>query len=167
MICMETTMKKLMVVLMALLLGGQALAEEEKQAEESFFDSLRKKIEMLTPKKKLKTAKAVGGVRGAQADADVLYWKGEQDEQAIDADELASFDQAITLAAEGERDAAEAELNAFLEAYPDSRLREDAEQAIAMLESEAAPAVPAEDNAEGESAAASPLDAEAEPADAQ
>ncbi len=126
-------MKKITLLLLALLLTGNGLAEEAKQAEEGLLDSLRKKIEMLMPKKKLQTTTAVGGVRGSKADANDLYWKGEKGEEGIDADELAAFDDALSLAESGEMVEAEKQLTAFLKKYPASQLREDAEQALVYV----------------------------------
>ncbi len=126
-------MKKITLLLLGLLLTGNGLAEEAKQAEEGLLDSLRKKIEMLMPKKKLQTTTAVGGVRGSKADANDLYWKGEKGEEGIDADELAAFDDALSLAESGEMVEAEKQLTAFLKKYPASQLREDAEQALVYV----------------------------------
>jgi TolA-binding protein len=126
-------MKKIIVLLLGLLLAGNTLAEEEKKAEEGLLDALRKKIEILMPKKKLQTTTAVGGVRGSKADANDLYWKGEKGEEGIDADELAAFDEALSLAEAGEMNKAEKQLVAFIKNYPGSQLREDAEQALVYV----------------------------------
>lgn len=130
-------MKKIIVLMLSLLLTSNAVAEEEKKAEEGLLDSLRKKIEMLMPKKKLQTTTAVGGVRGSKADANELYWKGEKGEEGINADELAAFDEALALAEAGEMDAAEKGLSAFIKSYPSSQLREDAEQALVYVKERA------------------------------
>lgn len=126
-------MKKIMILLLGLLLTANILAEEEKKAEEGLLDALRKKIELLMPKKKLQTTTAVGGVRGSKADANELYWKGEKGEEGIDADELAAFDEALAKAEAGEMEAAEKELKTFIKSYPASQLREDAEQALVYV----------------------------------
>ncbi len=135
-------MKKTMILLLGMVLAGNALAEEEKKAEEGLLESLRKKIEILMPKKKLQTTTAVGGVRGSKADANELYWKGEKGEEGIDADELAAFDEALALAEAGEMAKAEEQLGAFIKNYPKSQLREDAEQALVYVK-ERAPLPPA------------------------
>jgi TolA-binding protein len=126
-------MKKMIILLLGLLLTSNALADEERKADEGLLDTLRKKIEMLMPKKKLQTTTAVGGVRGSKADANDLYWKGEEAEEGIDADELAAFDEALSLAEAGEMAAAEKGLKAFVKSYPSSQLREDAEQALVYV----------------------------------
>jgi len=126
-------MKKAIILLLGLLLTGNVLAEEAVQEKESLFETLRKKIELLTPKKKLQTTTAVGGVRGSKADANDLYWKGEEKEGSIDAQELAAFDDALSQAEAGDMAAAEEKLAAFVEQYPQSQLREDAEKALAAV----------------------------------
>ncbi len=126
-------MKKIIILMCGLLLTCNVVGEEVKRAEEGLLDTLRKKIEMLMPKKKLQTTTAVGGVRGSKADANELYWKGEKGEEGIDADELAAFDEALALAEAGEMVAAEKELSSFIKSYPYSQLREDAEQALVYV----------------------------------
>lgn len=124
-------MKKIILVIMGLLLGSNAHAADSKEI--GLFESLRQKIELLTPKKKLTTTTSVGGVRGSLADAGELYWKGEKTEQAIDADELFAFDEALSQAEAGDLVSAENGLSQFLNNYPQSQLRGDAEQALALL----------------------------------
>src|SRR3970040_2668859 len=91
-------MKRLiaLLVLLGVVLAAPAYSADEKQ-DGSLWERLRKKIELLTPKKKIQTTTAVGGVRGSQADADDVYWKDEANTQSIDADELAAFKKAISL----------------------------------------------------------------------
>ena len=128
-------MKRLiaLLVLLGVVLAAPAYGADEKQ-DGSLWERLRKKIELLTPKKKIQTTTAVGGVRGAQADADDVYWKGEANTQSIDADELAAFKKAISLVDAGDVAGAQAAFSDFLKKHPDSRLREDAEMAIAQLQ---------------------------------
>lgn len=128
-------MKKLIALLV---LSGAVLAapaySADDQEDGSLWERLRKKIELLTPKKKISTTTAVGGVRGAQADADDVYWKGEANNQPIDADELTAFKKAIALVDTGDVPGARAAFADFLNKHPDSRLREDAETALAQLQ---------------------------------
>ena len=128
-------MKKLVAlfVLLSVILATPAYSVEEK-LEGSLWERLRKKIELLTPRKKLATTTAVGGVRGSQADADDVYWKGESKSQTIDSEELASFKKAISLADAGDVAGAQTAFSDFLKKHPDSRLREDAEQALTQLQ---------------------------------
>lgn len=124
-------MKKVHLLILGLLLGSNAYAADSNEV--GLFESLRQKIELLTPKKKLTTTTSVGGVRGSLADAGELYWKGEKTEQAIDADELLAFDEALSQAEAGNRVSAEQGLSEFLLNYPQSQLHGDAEQALALL----------------------------------
>jgi TolA-binding protein len=131
----EIHMKKLIAlfVLLGVVLASPVYSADEKQ-EVSLWERLRMKIEMLTPKKKISTTTAVGGVRGSQADADDVYWKGEAKAQPVDAEELAAFKKALSLGDAGDVAGAQAAFSDFLKKHPDSRLREDAEQALALLQ---------------------------------
>ena len=117
-----------------LLMSGTAIADDTKPA--GLFDGFRKKIEVLTPKKKLQTTTAVGGVRGAQADAGELYWKGEAMDAGIDAEELAAFEESLTQAEAGNKTQARKGLNEFIRNYPQSQLRGDAEQMLSLPKEE-------------------------------
>lgn len=127
-------MKRLvsLFVLLGIVLAAplQVSAADE---ELSLWERLRKKIELLTPKKKLTTTTAAGGVRGSLADADDVYWKGEAEQVAVDADELKAFTNAIELVDSGKMDEAKAAFADFVKQYPDSSLRKDAEAALAQL----------------------------------
>jgi TolA-binding protein len=129
-------MRKLIAlfVLLGVVLATPAYSADDTQGG-SLWERLRRKIELLTPKKKISTTTAVGGVRGAQADAEEVYWKGEAKAQPIDADELAAFKNAISLVDTGDTTGAQAAFADFLKKHPDSRLKEDAEQALAQLQS--------------------------------
>ena len=112
-----------------------ALAADDGNAGLSFWERLRKKIEMLAPQKKVTATTAVGGVRGAPVTADDTYWKGEKAAETVDADELDEFQKAIALAESGESKQAQAAFSEFVKKSPDSPLRQDAEQALAQLKS--------------------------------
>jgi TolA-binding protein len=129
-------MRKLIAlfVLLGVVLATPAYSADDTQGG-SLWERLRRKIELLTPKKKISTTTAVGGVRGAQADAEEVYWKGEAKAQPIDAEELASFKNAISMVDAGDTTGAQAAFADFLKKHPDSRLKEDAEQALAQLQS--------------------------------
>jgi TolA-binding protein len=128
-------MKKLiaMFVLLGAVLATPAFSADETPGI-SFWERLRQKIELLTPKKKISSTTAVGGVRGSQADADDVYWKGEASAQPVDADELTSFKKAISLSEAGDTAGAQSAFADFVKKHPDSRLRPDAEQALAELQ---------------------------------
>lgn len=128
-------MKKLIAlfVLLGVVLATPVYSADEKQ-DGSLWERLRRKIELLTPKKKIQTTTAVGGVRGAQADADDVYWKGEAKAQPVDSEELAAFKKALALADAGDVAGAQSAFADFLKKHPESRLRGDAEQALALLQ---------------------------------
>ncbi len=128
-------MKKLSLLVLVLSLASHAVyAAEKEKPEPGFWEKLRLKIEQLTPQKKLTTTTAVGGVRGAQVEADDVYWKGEAKPQAIDPDELTAFHKALSLAEAGQKDQARTAFAEFSKTYPGSPLRKDAEQALAQLQ---------------------------------
>src|SRR5512135_76754 len=127
-------MKKIAMLLLGLLLASPTLYAAEKSAP-GFWETLRMKIEQLTPQKKLSSTTAVGGVRGAPVEDTDVYWKGEAKPATIDPDELTAFQNAISLADAGKKAEAQAAFSAFAKNYPESPLRKDAEQAIAQLQS--------------------------------
>lgn len=130
-------MKKSIAILMVLgiALGTQAVyAAEGSDSTLSFWEKLRKRIELLAPQKKVNATTAVGGVRGAQVSADDTYWKGEK-AKAIDPNELAAFEKAMTLAELGEMKQAQDAFTEFVKNSPDSPLRKDADMALAQLKS--------------------------------
>jgi len=125
-------MKRVIALLVAF---GIALASPVQATDQelSLWERLRKKIELLTPKKKLTTTTAAGGVRGSLADADDVYWKGEAKPVTIDEAELAAFGAAVALADEGKTEDAQLAFARFIKQYPDSTLRADAVAALAQL----------------------------------
>lgn len=124
-------MRKILVLLTVL---GMTASMPGLAADSSWWDSLRKKIETMTPKKKLSTTTAAGGVRGSLADAEDVYWKGDKAGHAVDADELAAFKQAMDMVGAGKQVEARDAFAAFVKQYPDSSLRTDAEAALAQLQ---------------------------------
>ncbi len=128
-------MKKLIALFVLL---GVALATPSYAAgstpEPSLWERLRKKIEVMTPKKKLSTTTAAGGVRGSLADADDVYWKGEAKSQAVDSEELTAFKKAIDLVDAGKTADAQVAFSDFIKQHPDSVLRGDAEAALTQLQ---------------------------------
>lgn len=129
-------MKRLMalIAMLGMLAAMPVLGADEGRPEGSLWERLRKKVELLTPKKKIKITTAVGGVRGSLADADDVYWKGEASATPVDADELTAFKNAIALAEAGDMAGAQAAFGAFLAKHPESRLRADAEEALVQLQ---------------------------------
>jgi len=115
-------------VSLPLFLAGTAFGEE------SFWDSLRRKMETVTPAKKAASTAAVGGVRGAKNDgASDLYWKGKVEPIEVNEEELRAFNVALQTAVIGEREESLKLFQDFLVSYPESPLKDDVSAAIAQL----------------------------------
>lgn len=130
-------MKKIiaLLVLLGAVLGSVPLhAAESNDSSLSFWDKLRKKIELMAPHKNVSATTAVGGVRGAQVSVDDTYWKGEKTEQQIDTEELDAFQKAMGLAEAGDVTQAQTAFAEFIKNHPDSPLRKDADLALAQLQ---------------------------------
>lgn len=112
--------------------SGQKVSKQKEEAT-SLWDSLRKKIETLTPKKKLSATTAVGGVRGALVETEDLYWKGERTIEEINPKELKDFDNALVLYEAGNSDGAKNAFGKFVTDYPESILVSDANKALGHL----------------------------------
>lgn len=124
------------LVLTGMALGSASvLAAGTNDNSLSFWEKLRRKVELMAPQKNVAATTAVGGVRGAQVTADDTYWKGEKAVQNIDPDELAAFRKAMALAESGDAKQAQAAFAEFVKKNPESPLRKDAEQALAQLQS--------------------------------
>lgn len=126
-------MKKLiaLLVMLGIVLASPVQAADDQEL--SLWERLRKKIELLTPKKKLSTTTAAGGVRGSLADADDVYWKGEAKPVTIDEAELNEFSKAIAMVDAGNTADAQVAFARFLKQYPDSTLSPDALAALKQL----------------------------------
>ncbi|OGS96025.1 MAG: hypothetical protein A3H31_04920 [Gallionellales bacterium RIFCSPLOWO2_02_FULL_57_47] len=134
-------MKQLiMLLLLGLALFSQALHAGEKNDKAlSFWDRLRGKIESLTPQKQLGATTATGGVRGAFIASEDMYWKNDTSGQTIGSDELEVFTRAMKLTDSDDKAQAQAAFAEFIKQYPQSILRKDADQALALLQNASAP----------------------------
>lgn len=133
--------KLLMLMLLGLALGSQTIHAGEKSDKPlSFWERLRAKIEALTPQKKSTVTTATGGIRGAPVESDDVYWKDEATAESIAADELEAFTQAMKLTEAEDKAQAQTAFAEFIKKYPDSTLRKDADQALALLQDAGAPA---------------------------
>lgn len=135
-------MKRLiMLFLLGMSLFSQSLLAGEKSANtSSFWDKLRGKVESLTPQKKLSVTTATGGVRGAPAATEDMYWKNDASAQTVAADELEAFAKAMKLTDLDDKTQAQAAFSEFVKKFPESSLRKDADQAIVLLQNTSAPA---------------------------
>ena len=104
----------IMLLLLGLALVSQALHAAEKNDNSlSFWDKLRGKIESLTPQKTLGATTATGGVRGAHAASEDMYWKNDASAQTIGSDELEVFAKAMKLAGSEDNAQAQAAFSEF------------------------------------------------------
>ena len=126
------------VVLLGLLAGAAAAGEQPAAAESGltgWLKELRKKIDLVVPRKTLPVSTGVAGVRGAKDDAktDKLYWKGKKGDAAVTEEEMKEFKEAVELVEKHDRKDALKELEAFMKQYPDSALIPDAKKTLDML----------------------------------
>jgi TolA-binding protein len=125
-------MKKLiMLLLMGLAFGSQVVYAAGADTS-SFWDKLRNKLESLTPQNKVTTTNATGGVRGAPMASEDMYWKGDASARTVDAEELEAFKKAVALIDLGDKKQAQSAFSEFIQKYPNSSLRKDADQALAL-----------------------------------
>ena len=129
-------MTRLLISCMVVVLAASAPFAAEKDKEYSFWSKLRNKIETLAPKKETEVTTAVGGVRGAKDMSQALYWKGEESEVPVQEVELEQFNIALKQALDGNVKESLNRFENFLVQYPESPLREDAENAVSELKSQ-------------------------------
>lgn len=119
-------------IMITLLLSGASWAAEGGQPG-SYWDSLKARMEKVTPRKKTTVSTAVGGVRSAkQGDTD-FYWKGKDAPVEADEDELGAFKKALNSAANGQKGESIALFEGFLVRYPKSQLKDDCLKALEQL----------------------------------
>jgi len=126
-------MKRILITCLAIFMALSVSYAEEKD-QDAFWSKIKSKIETITPKKKTTVTTAVGGVRGAQDESTmVLYWKGKEIDEEVQADELDKFKNALEYAIEGNTEESLNHFDKFLAQYPKSPLREDAVKAVEKL----------------------------------
>lgn len=126
-------MKGFFITCLAIFMALSVSYAEEKD-QDAFWSKIKSKIETITPKKKTTVTTAVGGVRGAQDESTmVLYWKGKEIDEEVQADELDKFKNALEYAIEGNTEESLNHFDKFLAQYPKSPLREDAVKAVEKL----------------------------------
>jgi len=126
-------MKRFFITCLAIFMALSVSYAEEKD-QDAFWSKIKSKIETITPKKKTTVTTAVGGVRGAQDESTmVLYWKGKEIDEEVQADELDKFKNALEYAIEGNTEESLNHFDKFLAQYPKSPLREDAVKAVEKL----------------------------------
>ncbi len=125
----------LTVVLLLLCLCAASVFATEPAADGGFWQTLKNKLEKITPQKKGTVTTAVGGVRGGKDQSnDSLYWKGEEPQVQVNETEFTNFNNAFQTATAGNTVEAMAKFDSFLKDYPQSVLREDALLALQNLQ---------------------------------
>ncbi|MEK6742684.1 MAG: tetratricopeptide repeat protein [Nitrospirota bacterium] len=125
--------------MLALCITTAAAQETKGSGTSSWFKELQKRIDIISPRKKLSVSTGVAGVRGAKDDngRSKLYWKGKKGEESVTEAELAEFKEALAYAEAGKRSEAIHEFEEFLKQYPDSALVPDAKKSLDMIKMEA------------------------------
>lgn len=128
-------MKKALIISIVMVLAlafSTAAFAQEKQA--GFWDKMKNKVETLAPKKTTTVTTAVGGVRGAKEDISVMYWKNDEGSVVVTEAEMAKFNEALDLAMRNMADQATTKFQEFMNMYPNSALKADAENALTNLQ---------------------------------
>jgi len=125
-------MKRVLVILLSLVFLMVSVSFAGDNEKESWWQQLKSKIEKIKPKRDITVTTAAGGVRGAKDESfDTLYWKGK--DEAVSEEEFNKFNLALEYALSGDNEKALESFEEFLEGYPQSPLRQDAEKAITHL----------------------------------
>ena len=140
-------MKRAMIMLLGILvLGSMGWADDAKSSADlaSYLEKLQVKLEHTARRANQPSATGapVVGLRGAKQEplSKQLYWKGKAGNQPVSPDEVKMFRAAIDAAQAGKTVEATAGLKSFIEKYPKSSLKTDAEETLARLPAAAPPA---------------------------
>lgn len=120
-------------LLAIVLLGACApsMATQEASSVQEFLIQVRLKLERLTPQRTQTVTTAVSGVRGLEASASDVYWKGEA--RLVTDLEMAKLKEALADLEEGRAELAKTALQQFLNDHPDSELGADALAALGLI----------------------------------
>jgi len=137
---------KSMVILLAsiALLTPGSRAEDAKPPTDlaAYLEQLQVKLEHTAQRanQPSSTGSSVVGLRGSKQEpiSKQLYWKGKVGNTPVTPEEIKAFRTTLEQAKAGKKDEATAGLKSFLDKYPKSGLRGDAEDTLALL----APAPP-------------------------
>ncbi len=133
-------MKRSILFIVSLLaLGTLSGADEAKPAKDlaSYLKDLDVKLEHTAQRvnQPSSTGSSVVGLRGSKQEplSKQLYWKGKKGPAPVTPDEVKMFRVAIEKAKAGQKAEASTDLKSFLEKYPQSALKADAEDTIKLL----------------------------------
>jgi hypothetical protein len=138
----EEFMKRFYALLMTTLtLASLARAEDAKPAQDvaAYLNQLQVKLEHSAQRANQPTSSgsSVIGLRGSKQEpvSKQLYWKGKTGPTPVTPDEVKMFRGAIEEAQAGKNDQAMSTLKSFVEKYPKSGLKSDAEDTLKLLAS--------------------------------
>ena len=133
-------MKRAMALVISVLaFASVSYAEESKPVQDlsAYLDQLQVKLEHTAQRANQPTSSgsSVVGLRGSKQEplSKQLYWKGKTGNTPVTPEEVKMFRTAIEEAKAGKKDEAVSSLKSFVEKYPKSGLKGDAEDTLKML----------------------------------
>ncbi|RDH82436.1 MAG: hypothetical protein DIZ80_09085 [endosymbiont of Galathealinum brachiosum] len=137
---------KVLLILGLLFISAPLMAEnidpedvvkaEKKNAFKGLFYTVWNKFKSMSPKNedKLRTVTVTMGVRGAETTSTILqpYWKDDKTSDKQFMEQLEDFAKAQTMADNGDLENANQAFNGFVEKYPESDLKPNAQFAEAL-----------------------------------
>jgi TolA-binding protein len=139
-------MKRTFVLLAGLILfAPKSRAEDAKPAETlaATLERLQLKLDHAAQRANQPSSGGtnVVGLRGSKQDASSsqLYWKGRNGTRPVSTDEVKLFRDAVEAARAGKKTEAAAALKTFLDKYPKSAFKPDAEETLKLLSEPAHP----------------------------
>jgi len=121
--------------LLAVALSSSVVFAEARWNLQDWLKELQTRIRRAETRKHSQVV-AVAAVRGTKSDgseARRLYWKGKEKTASVTKEQLDAFKSAVSLAEAGKKDEAEKSLDNFLTTYPESPMKAEAEQTLALL----------------------------------
>jgi len=132
-------MKRTSFFLTILLWAPILRAESSKPSETlaAYLDQLQIKLDHAAQRANQPTESGTNviGLRGSKQEplSKQLYWKGRAGTRPVSTDEVKAFRDAIDEARAGKKAEASAALKSFLDKYPKSALKPDAEDSLKLL----------------------------------
>jgi TolA-binding protein len=140
-------MKRTLVMLLGVLVfGPMGWGADAKPTPDlsNYLDQLQVKLEHTAQRANQPSASgsSVVGLRGSKQEpiSKQLYWKGKTGSAPVTPEEVKIFRTAIEEAKAGKNDVAVTTLKSFVEKYPKSGLKGDAEDTLKLLASASTPA---------------------------
>jgi TolA-binding protein len=133
-------MKRLGMSLIIFLLAASVRAEDKATQDlPSYLEQLQVKLDHTAQRANQPTSEgsSVIGLRGSKQEpiSKQLYWKGKAGPTPVTPEEVKMLRTAIEEAQAGQKDQAQEMLKSFIEKYPKSALKEDAQDTLNFLTS--------------------------------